>query len=210
MSDGQGWDLGKDRPEEPAAGDPAAGQPGYGQPGYGQPGYDQPYGQPGYGQPPAGYPQGGYPPPYPPPPPGGYPNQSYPPGQQYPPPYPPAGQYPPGYPPGQYPPGYPPFQQPRNSGKAIGVLTCGIASLIVLFTCFVGFIPAIVALCLAPGAKREIAESNGALTGAGMIQAGKICAWVTIAFTVVGLAAIAALVASTGSWTDDFGTFSTF
>ncbi len=208
MSDGQGWDLGKDRPEKPAAGDPAAGPPASGQPGYGQPDGQPDYGQPGYRQPPPGYPaQGGYPPPYPPPPLGGYPNQPYPPGQQYPPPYP-LGQYPPGqYPPG-YPQGYPPgFAQPRNSGKAVGVLTCGIASLIVMFTCFVGFIPAIVGLCLAPGAKREIAESHGALTGEGMIKAGKICAWVTLGLTAAGIVALVALIAFTsGSWSGDWGT----
>ena len=97
-----------------------------------------------------------------PPPPGGYQ------------PPPPAGYAapPPGYaqPPGGYQPGYP----PRNSGTAVAILVLGIAGLV--FTCAYGFgvIAAIIALALAPKAKREIAAAGGALTGEGMIKAGVI------------------------------------
>ncbi|MBA3743260.1 MAG: hypothetical protein H0X00_10100 [Sporichthya sp.] len=73
-----------------------------------------------------------------------------------------------------------------------------------LFTCFLGFIPAIVSLCLAPGAKREIAESRGALTGEGQVKAGVICSWVTIALTLLAIVAFGVLLASVDSnWFDE-------
>ena len=53
--------------------------------------------------------------------------------------------------------------------------------------CGLGLIASIVALALAPGAKREIAASGGALTGGGFIRAGVICAWISVALTVVSL-----------------------
>lgn len=48
----------------------------------------------------------------------------------------------------------------------------------------IGVVAAIVALALAPGAKREIAASDGALTGDGFIKAGVICSWITVGLTV--------------------------
>jgi hypothetical protein len=42
----------------------------------------------------------------------------------------------------------------------------------------------IIAICLAPGAKQEIAASQGRLGGEGQIKAGVICAWVSIAIGV--------------------------
>jgi hypothetical protein len=79
----------------------------------------------------------------------------------------------------------------------------GIASSVVMFTCGIGFILAIVSLCLAPGAKREIAESRGALTGEGMVKAGVICSWVTIGFTVLAIVLLGVLLATVdGTWFD--------
>jgi hypothetical protein len=79
----------------------------------------------------------------------------------------------------------------------------GIASIVVMFTCGIGFILAIVSLCLAPGAKREIAESRGALTGEGMVKAGVICSWVTIGFTVLAIVLLGVLLATVdGTWFD--------
>jgi hypothetical protein len=54
------------------------------------------------------------------------------------------------------------------------VMSCGI----------VGIVPAIVALALAPGAKREIAASGGAVTGGGFVTAGVICSWIAVALVV--------------------------
>ena len=106
-------------------------------------------------------------PPAPPPPPPP-PQQSY--GQQYGPPAP-TGYGAPG---------------PSTSGRATAVLICGISSLLLLLA-GVGFIPAVVALVLAGGAKREIAASNGSLTGLEFVKTGRICSWITIALTVIAV-----------------------
>ena len=45
----------------------------------------------------------------------------------------------------------------------------------------------IVSLVLAPGAEREIHDSQGRLGGLGQVRAGKICSWITIGITVLGL-----------------------
>ena len=60
----------------------------------------------------------------------------------------------------------------------------GIVGLAMSMGCGIGVIASIVALALAPGAKREIAASGGALTGGGFIQAGVICSWISVALTV--------------------------
>jgi hypothetical protein len=152
---------------------------------------DQPYGPPpGQGSPyaaPADQPYG--PPPgasYGPPP-----GQVAGPGYGPPPPYgaPPAYGPPPGYGPAGY--GY---GGPRTSSNATVVLACGIGSLFLLFTCGLGFIPAIVALVRAGAARREILASEGRLTGLGMVQAGRITAWITIGLTILAIIAVVALV----------------
>lgn len=143
--------------------------------------------------------------PYGAPPPGPYgappPGYGPPPGQWGPPPgwggYPPGQGYPsPGY-------GYPPV--PRNSERAVWVMATGIASLVALFTCCLGFVPAIVSLCLAPGAKREIAASQRALSGEGMVKAGVICSWVTIGLTVLFIVLFVFLLAFTASFSWSIG-----
>ena len=141
------------------------GPPGqqWGQPGqqWGQPG--QQWGQPGpqYGQP-APYGQPGY-------------------GQ------PGYGQ--PGY--GQ--PGYGPYGggPPATSSKATTVLVLGIVSLVMLFTCGLGFVTAVIALVLAPGARREIAGSGGRLTGESQVRTGTILSWVTLGLTALGVVVLA-------------------
>ncbi|MGQ0463826.1 MAG: hypothetical protein ACT4QG_00755 [Sporichthyaceae bacterium] len=94
----------------------------------------------------------------------------------------------PAYPPPYWPGWYPPVQ--RTTGQSILVLLLGVASLTVAWG-----IAGVVALILAPGAKREIAASNGTLGGRGLIRAGVICSWISIALTVlvVALIAVAAL-----------------
>jgi hypothetical protein len=131
-----------------------------------------------YAVPPPGY---ALPPP-PPPPAYGQP----PPGSSYPPP--PGSQPPPpayGYPaaPGGY--GY---AAQQTSGKATAVMVLGILSLV--FCMLLG----IVALVLAPGARREIAESQGRLGGEGQIKAGVICAWVSVGLAIAGIVALIAIV----------------
>jgi hypothetical protein len=114
----------------------------------------------------------------------------------------PYGQQPygqPGYPqPGYAQPGYPqPGYAPAGpptAGRATAVLITGIASLVLLFSC-IGFIPAIVALVLAPGAEREIHASQGRLGGLGQVRAGRICSWITIAVTVLGLVIVGVILA---------------
>ena len=64
----------------------------------------------------------------------------------------------------------------------------GIVSLVMFFAvCGLGFIPAVIALALAPGARREIAASGGALGGASQLRAGTIMAWITLGLTALGL-----------------------
>lgn len=69
---------------------------------------------------------------------------------------------------------------PRTSGQATAVMVLGIVGLSVFCIYGLGVIPAIVALALAPGARRQIRDSGGTLTGEGFIRAGVICAWVAI------------------------------
>jgi hypothetical protein len=182
-------------PDTPPSGQPGQGQPGQGQPSYGQ----QPYGQPGYGQQPYGQPGQGQP---------DYGQQPY--GQ------PDYGQQPygqPGY--GQPPYGQEPYQQPgpaygyglpaygygqppqlrQTSSKATTVMVLGIVSLVLMFTCGLGFIAAIVALVMAGGAEREVAQSGGALQGEGQIKAGRIMSWITLGLTALGVVLLIFLVA---------------
>jgi hypothetical protein len=138
--------------------------------------------EPGPQQQPAPPPAFGYPQPglgYPPPPPGyGYPPQGY---------------------------GYPPA--PQNAGKAVAVLVLGIAGLVLTCSYGIGIIPAIVALALAPGAKREIRASGGQVTGEGLVKAGVICAWVAVGLGLLALVllGIGLLVAVLSSGSFEFG-----
>lgn len=85
---------------------------------------------------------------------------------------------------------------PRTPGKAIAVLVLGIVSLVLMCGYGIGVITAIIALCLAPSAKREIKASPYTLTGAGLVTAGVICSWIAIGITVVAVLALLLLVAT--------------
>jgi hypothetical protein len=139
------------------------------------PPYESQGGTPPYAPPPPPYGQIGQPPTYGPPP-------SYAP--------PPAYGSAPGY---GAPAGYG-YAGPRTSTNATVVLACGIGSIVLLFTCGLGFIPAIVALVKAGSARREILESQGRLTGLGMVTAGRITAWCTIGLTILAILAIVLLI----------------
>lgn len=108
--------------------------------------------------------------------------------------------------------GYP--QQAPVAGSAHAVLWTAVGGL-VFFGTGLGWIAAIVALALTPGARRTILESGGAQRGLGYLLAGKIVAWVTIGVTVlvlIGLGLLFGLLLSgQGSYSDyDFNTVSAF
>ena len=127
-----------------------------------------------------------------------YPQQPYPQqhGQQY------GPQYGGGYP------AYGGYPAPQTSSKASTVQVLGIVSLVMFFVvCGLGFIPAVIALALAPGARREIEASGGALGGASQLRAGKIMAWITLGLTALGLIILIAVIALAVSASDSTTTF---
>lgn len=73
----------------------------------------------------------------------------------------------------------PTFQQ--NSSMAVISLISGIASFFIL-----PFLGAIAAIILGNLAKKEIAQSGGALTGESLAQWGMILGWVNIGLSVIG------------------------
>ena len=79
--------------------------------------------------------------------------------------------------PGQYGGGY---AQPQTNKKSIWALVLGIVSLICC-----GIFAGIPALILGNSAKKEIAASGGAQTGAGMAQAGVILGIISIVLSVL-------------------------
>lgn len=97
-------------------------------------------------------------------------------------------------------PGYPgppqPSYYPRpagTEGQAIAVFVLSIASFVI---CPV--VPAIVALALAPGARRRIAESGGRLDGHGLLTAGVVISWVHLAMVILAVIAVVLLVVVAG------------
>jgi hypothetical protein len=46
---------------------------------------------------------------------------------------------------------------------------------------------------MAPGAKREIAASEGTVTGEGLVKAGVVCSWISLGLVVAGIALIIGL-----------------
>jgi hypothetical protein len=90
------------------------------------------------------------------------------------PPPPPGG-------PGQYGSGYGGgYAQPQTNKKSIWALVLGIVSLICC-----GIFAGVPALILGNSAKKEIAASGGAQTGAGMAQAGVILGIISIVLSVL-------------------------
>ena len=68
--------------------------------------------------------------------------------------------------------GYQGGQPPKASGKAITALVLGIISIIPC--CTIGVVPGVIAIVFSNLAKKDIAASGGARTGAGMAKAGLI------------------------------------
>lgn len=167
---------------QPTGAAPTEGLPRYGE-SSGQSPYGQsPYGQPQYGQGQSAGQQYGQ-------------QQGQPYGQQYGQPaygapqqneqYPASGSY------GAqgYNQQYPSYDGPKVTGMAHAVCWTAVGGLVLFFT-GLGWIAAIVALALTPGARREIVESGGTKRGLGYLLAGKICAWVNIGITVLAILAV--------------------
>lgn len=92
--------------------------------------------------------------------------------------------------------GYPAYPQPLpTSSKANTVMVLGIVSLVSFFAlCGIGIIPAVIALAMAPGARREIAAAGGALAGEGQVRAGVVMSWITVGLAALGLVVVIVLV----------------
>ncbi|MCJ7439879.1 MAG: DUF4190 domain-containing protein [Acidimicrobiia bacterium] len=85
-----------------------------------------------------------------------------------------------------------PIQGPaRNNGMAIASLVCGIASFPVLGFCFLGFIPAVLAIIFSFVSKSQIAQSGGTQTGGGMATAGLVLGIICIVLSIFVVVAIA-------------------
>ncbi|MFB9378461.1 hypothetical protein ACFFKU_07570 [Kineococcus gynurae] len=116
-------------------------------------------------------------------------------------PYGSAGQH--GHPgqhgdPGQY--GWSPGAQPPLppvAGLAQGVLWTGVGSLALwlLSAGLLSWIPAIVALVLAPGARRAVRATPGG-RGQGHVTGGVVCAWVALGLSLLTVAIVAVLAVS--------------
>ncbi|MCH7225608.1 GYF domain-containing protein [Haloferula sp. A504] len=77
-----------------------------------------------------------------------------------------------------------PYPVAPNNGNAIASLICGITSILMLFTCFLGIIAAIPAAICGHLALKQINESCVPMAGRGMAIAGLITGYVTIAATL--------------------------
>jgi hypothetical protein len=84
-----------------------------------------------------------------------------------------------------------PGPQTGNNGLAVASLVCGIASFPVLLFCFLGFIPAILAVVFGFTSKRQIRQSGGVQGGDGMATAGIVLGFVCIAFSIILVIAVA-------------------
>lgn len=93
----------------------------------------------------------------------------------------------------------------QTSGKAIAIMVLGITSLVLFCAYGVGIIPAIVALAMARGTKREIAQSQGQIGGANLLSAGVVCSWVTVGLAIAALVIIGIILivmAATGGFSN--------
>jgi hypothetical protein len=70
----------------------------------------------------------------------------------------------------------------------VAVLVLGIVSIPTALI-LIGIVPAIIALSLAPGARREINDSGGRVSGQGMVTAGAVTGIVALVIAVLLIAA---------------------
>lgn len=87
----------------------------------------------------------------------------------------------PGYPPGHY----HPYPVAPNNGNAIASLVCGIASVLMFFTCFFGILAGVPAVICGHLALRQIGESAVPMAGRGMAIAGLVTGYITVGLTAL-------------------------
>src|SRR3954467_15415445 len=80
---------------------------------------------------------------------------------------------------------------PSTPGSATAALILGICALVIC-----PLICGPLAIVYGNKAKREIATSNGNLTGSGLATAGIVLGWIGVAFVVIGILIVIAAVAS--------------
>ncbi len=91
-------------------------------------------------------------------------------------------------------PGYGPIPMVPNNGMAIASMVCGIASLVLFFSCFLGIIAAVPAVICGHMSLKQIREYVLPMGGRGMAIAGLITGYITIGFTVIaGLVVLEAI-----------------
>jgi hypothetical protein len=83
-------------------------------------------------------------------------------------------------------PGVAPYAPAKTDGTAIAALILSIVSWV-----FCPIIAAVVALVLAHVAGNKIDASGGRLTGAGIVRAAQIIAWIHIGLATIGMVALA-------------------
>lgn len=82
---------------------------------------------------------------------------------------------------------------PPNSRRAATVGLLGIGSLPGLLFCGLGAFLAVIALVLAPGARREVEASRGALGGLNVIRIARICSIISLGLVLFAVVVIAVL-----------------
>lgn len=62
----------------------------------------------------------------------------------------------------------------------------GIASLPGMLFCGLGVVVGVMALIMAPAARREVLAGEGRLGGLGLIRTAVICSWISVVLAVIG------------------------
>lgn len=83
-------------------------------------------------------------------------------------------------------PGYGPLPVVPNNGMAIASMVCGISSLVLLFSCFVGILAGIPAVICGHIALKQIRDYVLPMGGRGMAIAGLVTGYITIGITLAG------------------------
>ena len=98
--------------------------------------------------------------------------------------------------------GYGGYAPAQTETKSIIALVLAIGSFVVC-----PFVPAVIALVLASGARRDIEASGGRLTGLGLVKAARIVSWINIALSLLAVVGFVLLVAVAGESTFETTTY---